>query len=267
MNKFSFFMNDKPVIGVVHLLPLPGSPKYAGDLDTIINQALEEVRIFKQGGVDGIIIENFHDMPYLKDSVPLEQYGIMASILTMARQEVNVPLGVNVHYNDWKAEITLAYTCKAQFIRVESFVDTVITASGIVEPCCAEVTRYRKNLDIDKEEVQIWADIHPKYSSNLLPCSLTYSYKMAEESMADCIIVTGETTGIETPLKDIKEVKKIGELPVVAGSGVNLENLHQTLNVADGIIVGSAFKDSWNTQNTVSLEKITKFMQNVKEHK
>jgi membrane complex biogenesis BtpA family protein len=260
MNNFSFFMNDKPVIGVVHLLPLPGSPKYAGDLDTIINRALKEVQIFKQGGVDGIIIENFHDMPYLKGSVPLEQYGIMASILTMARHEVNVPLGVNVHYNDWKAEITLAFTCKAQFIRVESFVDTVITASGIVEPCCAEVTRYRKYLGIDKGEVQIWADIHPKYSKNLLPYSLSYSAKMAEEALADCIIVTGETTGIETPLENLQEVKNSVHLPVIAGSGVNLENLTQTLQTTDGVIVGSAFKPSGNTTEMVDFEKVEKFI-------
>jgi membrane complex biogenesis BtpA family protein len=259
-------MNAKPVIGVVHLLPLPGSPKFNGDINSIINRALEEVQIFKKGGVDGIIIENFHDMPYLKDSVSLEQYGIMASILTMARQAVNIPLGVNVHFNDWKAEITLAYTCKAQFIRVESFVDTVVTASGIVEPCCANVTRYRKNLGIDKEQVQIWADIHPKYSTNLIPVSLTYSYKMAEEAMADSVIITGETTGVETPIKDIKEVRAFANLPVIAGSGVNLENLHHTLNVTDGIIVGSAFKDSGNTQNPVSLEKVTKFMKKAKEH-
>jgi membrane complex biogenesis BtpA family protein len=261
MGKDTIFMNQKPVIGVVHLLPLPGSPKFNGDPDVIVKRALEEVKILKQGGVDGIIIENFHDMPFLKGAIPLEQYGLMASILTLARKEVNIPLGVNVHFNDWKAEITLAYTCNAQFIRVEAFVDTVITYNGIVEPCCAEVTRYRKLLGIDKSDVQIWADIHPKYSKLLLPILLTYSAKMAEEALADCIIVTGDTTGHETPIDDIKLVKNTVNLPVFAGSGVNLGNLNNTLGIADGIIVGSAFKPSGNTVKRVSLDKITTFVQ------
>lgn len=261
MEPISIFMHKKPIIGVVHLLPLPGSPKYNGDCDAIINRALEEVRILKQGGVDGIIIENFHDMPFLQSALPLEQYGIMASILTLARKEVNIPLGVNVHYNDWKAEITLAFTCKAQFIRVEAFVDTVVSFTGIVDPCCAEVTRYRKLLGIDKSDVQIWADIHPKYSKLLLPYSLIHSAKMAEEALADCIIVTGETTGVETPIDDIKLVKESVNITVIAGSGVNLKNLGQTMNTADGVIVGSAFKESGNTLEMVSSDKITKFVQ------
>ncbi len=263
MNLQTLFSTPKPVIGVVHLLPLPGSPNFVGELDPIIDRSLEEVRILKLGGVDGVIIENFHDMPFLKNQVPLEQFGIMASILTLARQELNIPLGVNVHFNDWKAEVSLAYTCKAQFVRVEGFVDTIITASGIVEPCCAEVTRYRKYLNAS-EQIQIWADIHPKYSKNIISYSLQESAKMAEEALADCIIVTGETTGIETPLEDIHKVKSTTKLPVLAGSGTNLENLTETLSIADGVIVGSAFKNAGDTKEKVSLEKVSRFMKTVR---
>lgn len=263
MKTNSLFLTAKPVIGVVHLLPLPSTPKFDGNMDLIINRALEEVRILKQGGVDGIIVENFHDVPFLKNPVPLEQFGLMASILTLARQELNIPLGVNVHYNDWKAEITLAYACKAQFIRVEGFVDTIITASGIVEPCCAEVTRYRKFLGA-QETVQIWADIHPKYSKNLIAYSLQESARMAEEALADCIIVTGETTGIETPVNDIEIVKNSINIPVLAGSGTNLDNVRKTLSIADGVIVGSAFKNAGNTHEKVSIEKVSVFMKAVR---
>lgn len=259
INLKSLFISTKPVIGVVHLLPLPGSPKFDGDLDLIFDRSLEEVRLLRQGGVDGVIIENFHDMPFLKDQVPLEQFGIMASILTLAKQELNIPLGVNVHFNDWKAEIALAYACKAQFVRVEGFVDTIITASGIVEPCCAEVTRYRKLLGV-QDEIQIWADIHPKYSKNVIPNLLQESARMAEEALADSIIVTGETTGAETPLDDIRKVKSAVNLPVLVGSGTNLSNLTETLSIADGVIVGSAFKNSGNTHEKVSLERISQFM-------
>ncbi len=256
----SIFTNKKPIIGVVHLLPLPSSPRFNGDLNSIIDRALSEVRILKEGGVDGLIIENFHDMPFLNTPIPLEQYSLIASILTLARREINIPLGVNIHYNDWKSELTLAYACKAQFIRVEGYINTVITSSGIVEPCCAEVTRYRKMLRAEKS-VQIWADIHPKYSKNLVPYTLSESAKMAEEAMADTLIVTGESTGVETPFDDIQKVKNSTNLQVIVGSGASLNNLKETLSIADGIIVGSAFKESGNTNEPVSLEKVLLFME------
>jgi len=255
----SLFATSKPVIGVIHLLPLPGSPKFEGNLDVIIERALEEVQILSLGGVNGVIIENFHDVPFLKKEISKEQFGLMASIITLARKEINLPLGVNVHFNDWNAEIALAYSCKAQFVRIEGFIDTIITASGIVEPCCAEAMRYRKSLN-SNQSIAIWADIHPKYSKNLISYSLQESAKIAQEALADSIIVTGATTGVETPLSDLKEVKKSVNLPILAGSGTNLGNVKNILEIADGVIVGSAFKIGGNTQNMVSLEKVTEFM-------
>ena len=252
------FNSQKPVIGVVHLLPLPGTPKYAGDLNAIIERALKEVDIFKQGGVDGIIIENFNDVPFLKDKITKAQFGLMASVITLARKETDLPLGVNVHFNDWEAEIALAYSCRAQFVRIEAYIDTVVTASGIVEPCCAEVTRYRKLLG-SNQPIEIWADIHPKYSTNLIPSSLQESAKLAQYALADSIIVTGETTGVETPLTDLENVKKVVDIPILAGSGTNLQNVRETLEIADGVIVGSAFKEGGKIQNMVSLEKVTEF--------
>lgn len=262
----TLFTTKKPVIGVIHLLPLPGSPNFSGDIDLIIQRALTEVEILKQGGVDGLIIENFHDKPFLNIPIPLEQYGVMASILTLARQKVDMPIGVNVHYNDWKAELTLAYTCNAQFIRVEGFVNTVVTAAGIIEPCCAQVTRYRKTLGAEKS-IQIWADLHPKYSKNLVPYTLKESTIFAEEALADVLIVTGETTGIETPLEDIRKVKNNTRLEVVVGSGANLNNLNETLTIADAIIVGSAFKESGNTHEPVALSKVITFMTAVNNYR
>jgi hypothetical protein len=259
MNTNSLFATTKPIIGVVHLLPLPGSPHFAGNLDAIIERSIEEVQIFKQGGVNGIIIENFHDVPFSNSEITKAQLGVMASAITLARRGVNIPLGVNVHFNDWEAEIALAYSCKAQFVRVEAFVDTVITPAGIVQPCCAEVARYRKMI-CENQPVEIWADIHPKYSKVLVPNSLHDSARMAQNALADCIIVTGETTGVETPLDDLKMVKEAVHLPIMAGSGTNVNNVKETLEIADGVIVGSAFKVGGDVNNMVSLEKVTHFM-------
>ncbi len=260
MKPESLFTATKPIIGVVHLLPLPGSPLFEGNLDAIIDRSLEEIDIFKQGGINGIIIENFHDVPFPNREISKTQLGLMASIITLARREVNIPLGVNVHFNDWEAEIALAYSCRAQFVRVEAFVDTVMTPAGIVQPCCAEVTRYRKMV-CENQPVEIWADIHPKYSKVLVPNALQESAKMAQNALADCIIVTGETTGVETPLDDLKVVKTAVERPILAGSGTNLNNVKETLAIADGVIVGSAFKAGGDVNNKVSLEKVTRFME------
>ena len=254
----TLFTTSKPIIGVVHLLALPGTPKYGGDRDAIIERALQEVHILQQGCVDGIIIENFNDIPFVKGLITREQFGLMASIITLARKETDLPLGVNVHFNDWEAEIALAYSCRAQFVRIEAYVNAVVTTSGIVEPCCAEVTRYRELLG-SNQPIEILADIHPKYSKNLVSYTLQESAKMAQLALADSIIVTGETTGVETPLADLKTVKDTVDLPVLAGSGTNLQNVQETLAVADGVIVGSAFKEDGDTRNMVSLEKVTQF--------
>jgi len=265
MAKHSLFTTSKPVVGVVHLLPLPGSPGFGGDLDLIREKAWGEVQALRQGGVDGIIIENFHDFPFCKLEITREQLSLMASIISSARKEVNIPLGVNVHFNDWKSEIALAYSCNAQFVRIEVFVDTVVTASGIVEPCCAEATRYRKLLG-GEHLIEIWADVHPKYSRNLLPTSLQASAKMASDALADAIIVTGETTGVETPYADLQEVKDAVNLPVFAGSGTNIENVSKTLAIADGVIVGSAFKDGKSAGNGVLLANVLEFMEVVRRN-
>lgn len=250
---------EKPIIGVIHLLPLPGSPQYSGGFDAILERAFSEAQIYQRAAVDGVIIENFNDLPFSNQNISREQLALMASIIGQVQREISIPIGVNVHFNDWTSEVALAFACKAQFVRVEVFVDTVVTAGGIVEPCCAEVTRYRKALGAERS-VQIWADIHPKYSENLLPVCLQGSAKMAKSALADAIIVTGESTGIATPLNDIRSVTAVVDLPIFAGSGVSLKNVQETLAIADGAIVGSAFKFDGNVHNQVSEERVAEFM-------
>lgn len=265
MNMNSLF-SQKPIIGMVHLLPLPGTPKYAQDIDPIIERALREAKIYNESGVDGMIIENFNDEPFPCQEISTEQIALMASITGQIQKESSIPIGINVHFNDWKAEMAIAFAGKAQFIRVEVFVDTVITASGIIQPCCAEVTRYRKVLGAD-EKIAIWADLHPKYSRNMIATTLEESAIMASQSLADAVIVTGETTGIVTPTDDIRRVKEVMDLPVIAGSGTNIKNVKKILSIADGAIVGSSFKQEGNVYNQVSEERVREFMATANKYK
>jgi len=257
------FNNPHPIIGMVHLLPLPGAPNFQGDIGEIYARASREADILANNGVDGLIIENFGDVPYKIGEPTPEQFSLMAAITREVSHAISIPVGVNVQFNAWQAEIAIAHTCGASFVRVEVFVDTVVSAQGIVHPCSAEIRRYRKQLGASG--VYLWADIQTKYTTNLIPQSLTQSAIDAQNSGADALIVTGAATGQATPLDAVSEVKKACSLPVFVGSGTNIKNVAQTLKVADGVIIGSALKEGGKAENTVSEQAVKEFMEVVRK--
>lgn len=251
------FFEANPIIGMVHLKPLPGSPGYDGDLDAIYARALREASALESAGVAALIVENFGDEPHRIGGLETVPAALMAAVLTRVIREVSIPVGVNVQFNAWEQEMALAHVCGGAFIRAEVFVDTVVMAQGIVYPCCAELTRLRKRLEAN---VQIWADIQTKYTQNLVPQPLTQSAKDAVDAGADAIIVTGAATGAATPLDQVAEVNEVVQIPVLVGSGTRVENVADVLNVADGAIVGSALKEGGNAWNEVSSDAARQFM-------
>jgi uncharacterized protein len=254
----TFEKNTKHLIGMVHLLPLPGTPRFAGNVDVIYSRALTEARLLMEAGFDGIIIENFGDEPYLIGEPTPTQLALMAAIVREIRQTVAIPIGVNVQFNAWEAEIAIAYACEAQFVRVEVFVDTVISAQGIVPPCSAQITRLRKALGADA--VELWVDVQTKYTTPLVPQPIAQSAREAQAAGADALIVTGSGNGQATPLEAVADVKATVPLPVIVGSGTNVANVSDVLNVADGAIVGSALKEGGSVYNPVSAQAATEFM-------
>jgi len=252
------FPNTKPVIGMVHLLALPGAPGYGGSIDAIYEQAEWEAEALAAAGIDAFIVENFGDEPYLVGQPTPEQLALMAGITRLISRKANLPVGVNVQFNAWQAELAIAYTCGAQFVRVEVFVDTVVSAQGTVQPCSAQMTRYRQALNA--QGVQLWADVQTKYTTNLIPQSIVQSALDAREAGADALIVTGAATGQATPLEAVTEVKKEVDLPVLVGSGTNINNVDRVLTVADGAIVGSSLKEGGLAKNRVSKEAVAAFM-------
>ena len=254
----NLFGNQKPIIGMVHLLPLPETPQFGGSVDDIYARAETDAKTLIEAGVHGLIIENFGDEPYLIDEPTPAQLALMASVTNTIRQMTALPLGINVQFNAWQAEIAIAYTCRAQFVRVEVFVDTVLSAQGMVSPCSAQITRYRKTLGATN--IQLWADIQTKYTQNLLPQSLQQSARDAQLAGADVLIVTGAATGQTTPLEAVAEVKQVVDLPVLVGSGASIKNIGAVLAQADGAIVGSALKEGGHAHNPVSRERASVFM-------
>jgi len=240
VNLSDLFAHPKPLIGMVHLLPLPGSAGYRGDMDTAIKRALADVAALEGAGFDGAIVENFGDVPYRVGSNQTESRVAMARIVCEVSHVCSIPLGVNVQFNDYEAELAIARFCGASFFRVEVFVDNVATPGGFCPACAPELSRLRAASG--GAPPYIFADIHVKETTLIAPTTLEVSAKNAETAGADALIVTGSGTGEATPLDDVRRVKQASVLPVLVGSGLTVATAPQVLAVADGAIVGSSTK-------------------------
>jgi len=260
------FKATKPIIGMVHLPPLPGSPGYKNQrIDQILKAAVQEAKALEGGGVDGLIVENLGDAPYLKMNVGLETVSVMTLITSNVIEAVHIPVGVNILRNDVKAALAVAYVTGGGFIRANVFTDTVLTDQGIIEPSAPELLRYRRFLGA--ERVKVFADLHVKHGVLLSLKPIEQSAVDAtHRGLADALIVTGIRTGIEPDLEDLTRVKRaVPDTPVLVGSGASRENIVKLLKHADGAIVGTYFKNDGITANRVDKVRVKSFMERVKE--
>ena len=255
---------EKPIIGVVHLLPLPGSPMFDGLIDAIIKRALSDASALVKNGVDGLIVENFGDKPFTKNRIPREGFALMSIIVKRIVDSFNVPVGVNVLRNDALSAMALAYASGADFIRVNVYTDTMVTDQGIIEPIAWRLLSYRRALNAD---VRIFADVLVKHAKPIVDISIRDSVKTAVyRGLADALIVTGSETGAPVDIDTLREAKEAsGGVPVLAGSGVNLGNVAEILSLADGAIVGTFFKKDGLTENPVDGSRVKKLTSLVKK--
>jgi membrane complex biogenesis BtpA family protein len=258
MKNSALFSSKRPIIGMIHLLPLPEAPLYQGNLDAIYERAMREAAALQSAGVDALIVENLGDEPYLPAELTPAQLALMAAITRDVIRAVSIPVGVNCQFNAWQSEIAVAHASRAAFIRVEVFVDTVLMAQGLVHPCSAQIRRYQQTLGA--QNVALWADIQTKYTRNILPQTIEQSALDAQAAGAAVLIVTGAATGKATPLDVVAQVKQVASIPVVVGSGTNAANVTQVLSVADGAIVGSSLKEGGRAENEVSAQAAKTFM-------
>ncbi len=256
----SLDFNEKRIIAMIHIQALPGTPKYAGSFRTIIETALEEAKIYSDAGVDSIMIENMHDVPYLKREVGHEISTAMAIIACEIKRAVNLPVGLQILAGANKAAIAAAYSAGIDYVRSEGFVFGHVADEGFFESDAGELLRYRKN--IGAEEIQIFTDIKKKHSSHSITAdtSIVETAKGAEFFMTDGVIITGSATGEEASIVDIVEVKKNVNCPVLIGSGITDQNIEKYINLADGFIVGSFFKSDGYWANGVDEKRVRKFM-------
>ena len=257
------FGQGKAVIGMIHLQALPGTPKFAGNVNQIIQKALDEAHIYQQAGIDALMIENMHDVPYTKNDVGHEISSLTAVISYLIKQETGLPLGIQILAGANKAALAAAYSAGADFIRAEGFVFGHLADEGYIDSQAAELLRYRKN--ISAEHIAIFTDIKKKHSSHALTSDLDIA-EMAHAAdffLSDGLIVTGMHTGDTADINELQKVKSATNLPVLVGSGVNLDNVKDYLAVADALIIGSYFKKDGYWANDVDKDKVRALMTKV----
>jgi len=257
------FKTRKPIIGMIHLKPLPYSPLYKGSFEEVIESAMKDAKALVEANIDGLLIENYGDKPYFKNEVELHTIASMGIVEWEIKKNFNVPIGINVLRNASKVAMAIASITGASFIRVNVHAYALITDQGIIEGNAAELLRYRTQLN---SNVKIFADVLSKHAFPLFNYDIQ---RIARDTyfraLADALIVTGPETGKPLSLDDLIKVKETTNAPVLAGSGVNIDNVESILKHADGAIVGTYFKKDGIINNEVDEERVLNFMKLVEK--
>jgi len=251
------FTAPKPLIACIHLMPLPGSPRYAGTMREVYDTALAEAAIFAQYPIDGLIVENFRDIPFYPHALPAETIAALTAVTREIVRMAQVPVGVNALRNDAQAAVAIATAAAADFIRVNVHMGTVVSDQGIIEGASHATLRLRAAL---RSHVLIFADAGVKHATPLADRGLaTEARDLTERGLADAIIVSGDYTGEATRPEDIDLVRQHTHLPILVGSGATPDNLPHVYAKVDGLIVGSYFKKDGRADNLVEEARVKKF--------
>ncbi|MDB5524092.1 MAG: BtpA family rane complex biosis protein [Rhizobium sp.] len=256
----------KPLIGDIHLPPLPGTPRYRGEpMTSIIDRALADADAFIRGGMDGIILENHGDIPFLKPSeIGPEIIAAMAAIAGRVADAVDAPFGINLLANGAIGALAIAKASGARFIRVNQWVNAYVSNEGLIEGESARALRYRKQ--IDALDVAIFADVHVKHGSHAIVDDRSVSEQAGDVEFydADVAIATGNRTGEAVPETEIAAVRAGTGLPIIAGSGITPANARAILNSLDGAIVGSSLKTDGVWWNPVAIDRVQALVEQMK---
>jgi membrane complex biogenesis BtpA family protein len=251
----------RTVIGVVHLLPLPGAPRWGSDFGPVLDRARADLLALAAGGVDAAIIENFGDVPFRAGAVDPETVAAMARVVTELRSLTPLPLGVNVLRNDAAAALAVAAVCAGPgaFIRVNVHSGAMVTDQGVIAGQADRTLRRRRELGAD---VAILADVLVKHAVPLGNWTIEDAARdAAERGLADALIVTGAGTGQATNLADVRRARAaLPDIPLLVGSGVTVATVAETLTIADGVIAGTALKVDGVTTAPVDVERVRRFV-------
>jgi predicted TIM-barrel enzyme len=226
------------VIGMIHVRALPGAPGHAGGMGPILDQALAEAEIYRACGLQALMIENMHDVPYVRRPGP----EVLAAMAVLAREVKRahpaVPLGIQILAGANREALSAALAAGADFIRAEGFVFGHVADEGYIDACAGDLLRHRSA--IGAEHIAIFTDIKKKHSAHAVT--------------ADVDI--GEAASLE----ELRAVHAAVRLPVLIGSGITAENARDYASLADGLIVGSAFKEGGYWAHPLDPDRIRRLM-------
>jgi membrane complex biogenesis BtpA family protein len=236
------FESPTALIGVVHLLPLPGSPGWGGRIVDVAARAVSDAVALRDAGFDGVILENFGDAPYTRGFAGRGAVAGLAAVGTAVAGEIDLPLGVNVLRNDALSAVSVAAAIGARFVRVNVHVGAAVTDQGVVQGRAMETMRAIRD---EAPGLAVFADVFVKHAAPLGETSIERAARDAfERGLASALIVTGEATGAPASLDDVSRVREaVPEAAVLVGSGVTPETAPSIAAVADGVIAGSAIME------------------------
>jgi membrane complex biogenesis BtpA family protein len=233
------FRAKRPLIGMVHLLPLPGSPGYGGGMDAVIQHAVRDAEALEAAGLDGLMVENYGDLPFYPGGVPPETLAALAVCVREVVGIVRLPVGVNLLRNDAEGALAVAHAAGARFIRVNVHTGVMLADQGVLTGRAHETVRLRARLGA---KVAIFADVWVKHATPFPGAELEQAAEDTfHRGMADALIVSGSGTGKPTESGHVTLVRRaVPEAPVLVGSGVTPETVSEALAIGDGAIVGSS---------------------------
>ncbi len=250
----------KAVIGMVHLRALPGSPRWTGSMETVIEAALEDARAIAEGGADAFLVENYGDVPFTAGRVDAATVAAMAAVIGHIRRAVPLPFGVNVLRSDALSALAVAAATGGRFVRVNVHVGAVVADQGVLESGAHDSLRYRRLLGLD---IKILADVHTKHGVPLAPTPIEQEARdSVSRGLADGLVVCGAATGEPAALHDVKRVRDaVPHVPLLVGSGATPETAAELLSFADGLIVGTALKRDGVLTNPVDPRRVRRLVE------
>jgi len=230
-------------------------------MDTIYDQAMRDADAYVQGGVNGLIVENHGDLPFLKPGeIGPETAAAMAVVTDRVRRNFDVPIGINVLANAAIPALAVAKAGGASFIRVNQWANAYVANEGLIEGEAARALRYR--AAIGAKDVKIFADSHVKHGSHAIVAdrSIAELTRDVEFFSADAVIATGQRTGDPVDLDELALIRRSTGLALLVGSGVTLGNVEGIFRHADAVIIGSALKTGGVWWDPVDRDKVSEFM-------
>lgn len=258
----TLFQVKKPVIGVIHLKPLPGAPRYNGQaMKEVYDAAVADALTLSRGGVDGIIVENASDLPFARpEDIGPETVAALTAACLAVRNAVDTPIGITCVANGAIPALAIAKAVGARWVRVNQWANAYIANEGFINGPAPEAMRYRAM--IDARDVAIFADVHVKFGAHAITAdrSIPEQATDAEWFDADVLIATGTRTGNPTSDTEVNEVRSGTNLPVIVGSGLSPSQVPALFASADGAIIGQWLKEDGQWWKPVDPRRVAELM-------